>query len=161
MNIMGKGLDLFMLNVQSFIDELKTWPGYETYVKKLVNMFKNHNQKGAKTFTPNEESEGYNVLNHGDFHAKNVMFKNMMNPKEAGIYIIDFQVCFYGSPVIDLFYTKYMLTNSDRKDDLISYYYKVFSDSLMKMGFKGMIPTFDDLENEFRNNGYYEKKSFV
>lgn len=156
MNLMGKGLDLFMLNVQSFIDELKTWPGYEMYVEKLLKMFENHNEKGTKTFTPNTPGQGYNVLNHGDFHAKNVMFKNMENPKEAGLYIIDFQVCFYGSPIIDLFYTKYMLTSSDRKEDLILYYYKVFSSSLEQMGFKGKIPTFDDLQNEFKTNGYYD-----
>lgn len=153
MNVMGEGLDMCMLSVIPFLDELRTWEGFEKYEEKVKKLFENHNLKGRKTFSP---SSGYNVLNHGDFHAKNMMFKNMFNSKEAEILLIDFQVCVYGSPAIDLIFAKYTLTASERKDELISYYYEVFSDSLKKMCFKGRIPTFDDLQNELRINGYYD-----
>lgn len=153
MNMMGEGLDFFMMNVKPFLDEIKTWPGYESYAEKIEKILENHNEKGSKTFLP---STGYNVLNHGDFHSKNMMYTNLMNPKDAEILLIDFQLCIYGTPAIDLCYAKYMLTNSERRDELISYYYEVFSDSLKKMGFKGKIPTFEDLENELKINGYYD-----
>lgn len=155
MDIVGEGLDMFMFNVNPFLDEVKTWPGYEMYAEKIKKMLENHNEKGLKTFTPNS-TNGYCVLNHGDFHSKNMMYTNMMSPKDSEILVIDFQLCIYGTPAIDLFYAKYMMTNSDRRDELISYYYNVFADCLNKMGFKGKIPTFEDLQNELKNNGYYD-----
>lgn len=153
MNIMGEGLDMFMMNVNPFLDEIKTWPGYEKYAEKIEKMLENHNEKGRKTFS---KSPGYNVLNHGDFHSKNMMYTNLLSPKDAEILVIDFQLCFYGTPAIDLCYAKYLCTNSDRREELISYYYEVFSDSLKKMKFKGKIPTFEDLQNEIKMNGYYD-----
>lgn len=154
MNIMGEGLDMFMLNVEPFLAEIKTWPGYEKYADKIEKLLENHNEKGSKTFT--STSDGFNVLNHGDFHSKNVMYTNILGPKESEILLIDFQLCIYGSPAIDLIYAKYLLTSSERRDELISYYYEVLSDSLKKMGLKGKIPTFEDLQNEIRVNGYYD-----
>lgn len=153
MNMMGEGLDIFMLNVNTFLDELKTWPGYELYAGKIEKILENHNVKGSKTFAP---SSGYNVLNHGDFHSKNMMYTNLLSPKDSEILVIDYQLCFYGTPAIDVCYAKYLCTKSDRREELVKYYYEVFSDSLKKMEFKGKIPTFEDLQNEIKMNAYYD-----
>lgn len=158
---MGEGLDMHMFNIGPFLEVLKTWEGYEHYAVKVVKTLENYNVKGRKTFSPNTTNNGYNVLNHGDFHAKNMMYDNLKSPKDSQILVIDFQICCYGSPAIDLIFGKYMLTTSDRKDELVAYYYRVFADSLKIMEFKGRIPTFEDLQNELRKNGYYEVLSAI
>jgi hypothetical protein len=65
--------NFFGLHMDLFIEEIETWPGYEVYVKKL-KVFRQHFMEMGIIATkciPN----GYNVLNHGDCHSKNLLFK--------------------------------------------------------------------------------------
>jgi hypothetical protein len=50
------------------------WPGYEKYAEKLRKMTE---AIFVKLVDLNRTCEGdlFNVLNHGDFHAKNMMFQ--------------------------------------------------------------------------------------
>lgn len=57
-----------------FVDEVKTWPGYEKYAVKLDNLQYKFMRNGKAVYTTNKK-DGYNVLNHGDFHFKNMLFK--------------------------------------------------------------------------------------
>ena len=66
---------IFGDSIELFTEEVKTWPGYEKYVPKLENLRRTFREKGIKTYSPNKAGFGYNVLNHGDFHIKNLMFQ--------------------------------------------------------------------------------------
>lgn len=114
-----------------------------------------YNEKELITFTPNKPGNGFNVLNHGDFHAKNMMFQNM-NSENPEVIFIDFQTCFYGTPAIDLIQAKYSLTSSDRKDELIESYFQTFSETLEKLEYSGNIPSFQDLKDELYRNRFFE-----
>lgn len=65
--------DLFKDNFNLFIGELKLLSGNEIYIDKLEKMKTRIVELGAKLYAPNKGDDGYNVLNHGDFHNKNVM----------------------------------------------------------------------------------------
>lgn len=159
LNIGGEGLKFMTLNIQRFIEALKTWPGFEIYVEKFENILKNFSELGKKYTSPNEPGIGYNVLNHGDFHAKNLMFKNIENPTAAELMLIDYQIGFYGSPAYDVYYSVYAMVEFKSRvhfDEIVSHYYESFSKSLEKMGYKEKIPSFMDLQDELLRHGFIE-----
>lgn len=57
-----------------FVNELKSWEGYEEYAEKLGVLEGSFFTKGKDIFTAT--SNGFNVLNHGDLNFKNVLTKN-------------------------------------------------------------------------------------
>jgi hypothetical protein len=69
------GLKFMENNFALFIDELKVWKGCEIYVAKFESLHANFMQKGLNIYTKNYPGTGYNVLNHGDFHPSNMLFK--------------------------------------------------------------------------------------
>lgn len=159
LNIGGEGLGFMTLNIQQFIEALKTWPGYEIYVEKFEKFLKNFHEMGRKKTLPNEPGVGYNVLNHGDFHAKNLMFKNIENPSSAELMLIDYQIGFYGSPAYDVYYSIYAMVEFEARvhfDEIVSHYYESFSKSLKNMDYKERIPSFADLQDELLRFGFFE-----
>ena len=64
----GQGLD-------AFIDVAKDWDGYEQFIPSLEKFKETFLEKCQKTYKANASEFGYNVLNHADFHQKNLLFK--------------------------------------------------------------------------------------
>lgn len=155
MNLGGNGLFIYSEHIKSLIDEMRTWTGYESFVEKFEKILANINISGKKMFTANTPADGYNVLNHGDFHGKNVMFKNI-DSDDAEIILIDFQICFFGTPAHDLIDALYMMVGSVDNEQFIQYYYEAFSTTLEKLDFSGKIPTYKDLKDELHKNRFYE-----
>lgn len=63
-----KGLDAFIEVAKEKEDYHKFIPNLELFQKEFLG-------KALKTYTANPEGFGYNVLNHADFHVKNLLFK--------------------------------------------------------------------------------------
>lgn len=63
---------IFKESLVIFIDQLKTWEGFEEYIPKMESFLKNFMDRCVEIYKPNSH---YNVLNHGDHHPKNMMFK--------------------------------------------------------------------------------------
>ena len=76
------------------MDELKTWPGYEIYVPKLQRMIDNMYTVGRRMYTANKKGFGYNVLNHGDFHMKNILVSKNEDQKLKDLYFVSNKKCF-------------------------------------------------------------------
>lgn len=55
---------------------LETWEGCESFLPKLDYLMKHLGDIGQKSYTPNKPGNGYNVLNHGDFHSRNILLKH-------------------------------------------------------------------------------------
>lgn len=66
---------LFKETVKTFQEVLKTWEGYQDYIPKIEQFMKDVGEIGRKSQTANRPNEGYNVLNHGDFHIRNTLVK--------------------------------------------------------------------------------------
>lgn len=151
-------LDKFLLEpLQVFTEVLESWEGYEEYAEKLKIFRETFIAKGKQLYQP--VANGYNVLNHGDFHVKNLLFK-----KDNGIiedfYFLDFQISVLASPCIDLFYALYNKISDEnrqtRRDEIIHFYCSEFASSLKRFGYIGKVPTLLDLNMELMKNGWME-----
>jgi hypothetical protein len=54
---------------------MPTWDGFEKLVEPIKNFKDVLLEKNLKTYTPNSGPGAWNVLNHGDFLMKNLMYK--------------------------------------------------------------------------------------
>lgn len=70
--IFGQGLD-------AFIDVASEVGGFEKFLPNLESFKDQYLNKTLRTYLPNRSDEGYNVLNHADFHTKNLLFKKHAN----------------------------------------------------------------------------------
>ncbi len=53
---------------------METWEAYEKFLPSLKDFATNYQERVCKVYEPNGP-DGYNVLNHGDCHMKNIMLK--------------------------------------------------------------------------------------
>uniref|UniRef100_A0A182XXG8 CHK domain-containing protein n=3 Tax=Anopheles stephensi TaxID=30069 RepID=A0A182XXG8_ANOST len=100
-----------------------------------------------------KQSKTYqNVLIHGDCHVKNLMHKTDSAGRITDTLLLDYQICCWTSPAIDLYYLLDLIPTQEVKDkhrsELIYSYYQQYSDLLKRLGFKGKIPSLLDLQLE-------------
>lgn len=69
---------------------MRGWEDFETIVEKMENLVSKFVTLGEKVYTPNPSNDGYNVLNHGDFHYNNMLFKNFSNGKLSDVAFVSF-----------------------------------------------------------------------
>lgn len=138
-------------------DVLTSWGGLDEYVVKLKEFREKYIEMGKRLYEP--DPNGFNVLNHGDFHIKNLLFK-MNDDAIEDFYFLDYQVSVVASPCVDLFYALYnMITNENRRarrDEIIHDYYIEFAKTLKNLKFTGEIPTLQDLHMELLRHGQME-----
>uniref|UniRef100_A0A336MZ52 CSON010227 protein n=1 Tax=Culicoides sonorensis TaxID=179676 RepID=A0A336MZ52_CULSO len=155
----GTMLDTFMVpTFDLLVDVMKTWHGdWENIIQKLEKCKLTFADKVRNVYLGKNERI-FSVLNHSDFHYKNMMFI-----KEDGIVkdllLLDFQFCLWGTCAIDLSYLFYMISNAsarERRMDLLQYYYDEFESTLKKLGYSGRIPTLHDFNIEILRNGIVE-----
>jgi hypothetical protein len=72
---------LFGKSIAGFTEVMKEWDGYEKYVEHFETYRGNYLSKVLRTFAPNRSEFGFNVLNHADFHVRNVLFKSDSDEK--------------------------------------------------------------------------------
>ncbi|CAO1433051.1 unnamed protein product [Diamesa tonsa] len=146
----------FHESIDTFIEAIAEWPGYESYVPKLKEFRKTFYEIGKQVYTP----AAHNVLNHGDFHIKNLVGTKLDNGLIDDFYMLDFQLSVYASPCVDLFYALYnAISDKDRqtrRDEIIHYYHQEFTGTLKKLGFIKSIPSLADLQQELLKNGTME-----
>ena len=65
----------FRDGIRVFREIVEEWEGYEEYLPKLDNLIANIGEIGSKCYVPNRTECGFNVLNHGDFHLRNIIVK--------------------------------------------------------------------------------------
>ncbi len=138
-------------------DVLASWGGMDEYVVKLKQFRENYITMGKRLYEP--DPNGYNVLNHGDFHIKNLLFK-LNGDAIEDFYFLDYQVSVLASPCVDLFYALYnMISNENRRtrrNEIIYDYYVEFSNTLKRLSYDGEIPTLQHLQMELLRHGQME-----
>lgn len=73
-------------NMYLFIEEVKTWDEYDLTCAKLENVAKNFDELGKSVYDANSSS--FNVLNHGDFHYNNMLFKTNSEGKISDVLFV-------------------------------------------------------------------------
>lgn len=80
----------FQQSLEAFIDVAKEWEGFEKYIPNLEKFTTEYLSRCIKTYTPNPIGSGYNVLNHADFHLKNMLFKKNADGAIDDFYFVNF-----------------------------------------------------------------------
>lgn len=144
----------------SYIDAICSWDGFEEIRPQLQAFKASFKDQYQKVFTPNPDPNGFNVLNHGDFHGKNLMHFLDDQQRVVKTAALDFQVCSWGTPAIDLVYFLYLVIHRDvlnnHREQLLLEYHQHFVNCLNQMKFVGSIPTMQDLRAEMKRNVFLE-----
>lgn len=165
-------------NMGLFIDEMKTAKGFEIVIEKMENLVTKFDELGKKVYAANGSGGGFNVLNHGDFHFNNMVFKKDSSGKLCDVLFVscdfcphlsrsetfcsfqlDFQLAKWGSPCIDIFYLLYMVASEEAResrDEIVAHYYKEFVATLKNIGYMLKPPTILELNLELLKNGFME-----
>lgn len=139
---------------------VRTWPGMEEIGEKveasIEKLFKGFSEcyVGSPTTSPTE----FNVLSHGDFHVRNLMFRKDDLGTIEDVVFLDFQVPMYLSPAMDLIYAKNAMAGTDarkRRSEVYRMYHRNLAKSLELYGFKGRIPSAVDVNIEVLRMAVY------
>ncbi|XP_053699324.1 uncharacterized protein LOC128746291 isoform X2 [Sabethes cyaneus] len=108
--------------------------------------------------------DGFKVLNHGDLWCNNMLFKyGGQSGKVEDVVFVDYQICFYSSPGVDLNYAIANCPNlatRDRSDELVAIYYQALAETLKSVGYP-KIPSLDDVQHEIRRMEFFALVSVV
>lgn len=89
------------------------------------------------------------VLNHGDFHMRNLMFKFDANNIMEDLIMVDFQMSCYAPSTIDTTYSHFMILSPDlrmKRHELTQYYFSEFIRILKKIKYPGELPKYADFK---------------
>lgn len=82
---------LFGRSLEGFADAVREWEGFERYVPYLEAFKKSFLGKVLKTYKANRSEFGFNVLNHADFHLRNLLFKKNVEGTIEDFYFVSFE----------------------------------------------------------------------
>ncbi|KAL7013976.1 hypothetical protein ACKWTF_015676 [Chironomus riparius] len=156
---MGKALSAQAY--EHFTQMMPEWGGFDKFVEPIKHFKEVFLEKNMKTYSPSSGPGAWNVLNHGDFLMKNLMYK--MKKEGEGVddlMMLDFQICVYASPAIDLIYTLYNFVSDEdrltRYDEILFTYHEQFVEALKKFGYLKQPPSLLDLQVEMLKNGNFQ-----
>lgn len=137
-------------NVKPLGRAVKTWKGCERIGEKLECIPGRLVEKCMDAYAK-EKTWGYNVLNHGDFHLRNLMFKKDKEDNLTDIMFLDFQIPLYRTPAFDLYYLLNLICDDDARErdgEVIKMYHQELLSNLEKYGYKGKVPSLIDVHVE-------------
>ncbi|KAL5290994.1 hypothetical protein ACFFRR_010417 [Megaselia abdita] len=150
-----KEVPKFKNGFRDFVEMLKKHQEFEQYVTKFEKLSKEDPISKAQALYKaflNGDNANLFVLNHSDFHIKNVMFTEK-DEKVDDVLLLDFQACIWGPAVIDLIYMLYMMLDEEsrltRRYEIIHHYFETFTGTLETLKFSGQFPKLTDLYKDF------------
>lgn len=147
---------LFKYGFGDFVNMLRNVPELQQFAPKFETLFSgipmSRSQALFRAFSNGDKANLF-VLNHGDFHIKNMMFTEKDDGKLDDVLLVDFQMSIWGPAVIDLTYMLYMLLDQDsrltRRNEIIHYYFETFTKTLDNLKYSGEYPKLTDLYKDF------------
>ncbi|SPP84308.1 uncharacterized protein LOC117585917 [Drosophila guanche] len=114
----------------AFLSQLKKWKNAEKIYEKLAD---SDNYLVDRLFEDHRfNAREFNVLNHGDCWANNVMFQHDAFGTIKETLFVDFQVGKYGSPAIDLYYLILSSAAPELKTAKFDYLVRFYFDNLIE-----------------------------
>jgi len=93
---MDSVVSIFDANFDIFLNYIHEWEGYEEFIEPIKNFRTVFAEKCRKSYQPNTGVGAFNVLNHGDFHLKNVLYKmNKEDGKVEDFVAVSLKMNFY------------------------------------------------------------------
>ncbi|XP_053947742.1 uncharacterized protein LOC128856461 [Anastrepha ludens] len=148
--------------LRNMIAALEQAGGFEVYLTKLRAMqpqvlercLEMNNAYGVGVQGP------IYVLNHGDFHTRNLMVRRAADGHVEDTVFIDFQASFLGPSCCDLQYLSITLferrLRDEKREELFGFYFQCFVEGLRKLQYTGSIPTFEDFKADCKRWRHFE-----
>lgn len=147
---------MFKTGFSDFVKILKKEPELQQFAQKFELLLSDNplskTQNLFKAFSNGIEANLF-VLNHGDFHIKNLMFTEKDDGEVDDVLLVDFQLCIWGPAAIDLIYMLYMMMDEEtrlyRRNEIIHYYFEIFTQTLDMLKYSGEYPKLTGLYKDF------------
>ncbi|CAD7093758.1 unnamed protein product [Hermetia illucens] len=149
----SRRMDFFLTGPKFLAEVMESLPGFESCASKLRKITAEWLMD--KCVKAVNQPAAYSVLNHGDFHIRNMMFKRNEFNAISEIALVDFQIPHWGSPAYDLVYMAGILPYEFR-EIAFRHYFNIFIDVLVKTGYEGELPTYEQLQEEIKAYSYLE-----
>ncbi|XP_076643846.1 uncharacterized protein LOC143354036 [Halictus rubicundus] len=148
----------FTLGCAALATEIEKWPElgkrYADKVRSLTNRIYELGISAVK-----RRGDEFCVINHGDFWVNNMLFKYDENSKPVEHIFVDFQVCVYTTPAIDLQYFLHTSPSEEvyenHKDGLIVEYLHTLTSTMKQLNCKTPPPTMDDIQRCMKERRIY------
>ncbi|KAI4475098.1 hypothetical protein M0804_014515 [Polistes exclamans] len=142
----------FVLGTKSLAEQVKKWPNFEKYGEKIDKIANKIYYETSKVIKYRDDE--FNVINHGDFWVNNMMFRYNDEGKPIDHIFVDFQMCVYGSPALDLQYFLSTSTNNEvydnYQDRLIDEYYNTLCNTMKQLDCKTLPPSIKELRKSIK-----------
>ncbi|KMQ87508.1 hypothetical protein RF55_13191 [Lasius niger] len=149
--------EFFVLGVKHLAEEMANWPEFKKYSEKIAKLADHIYKVGIEACKFSEDD--FNVINHGDCWVNNMMFKYNDDGKPIDHIFVDFQICVYTSPAVDLLYFLSTSPSSDvienNKDILINEYLSTLSATMKQLDCKTQPPTKEELKASMKRRAAY------
>lgn len=137
--------------IKSLGKAVKLWEGFEHIGNKMESPSTADRVVDDMLVTlTTDKCGGFVVLNHGDFHIRNLMFRaDGQNGRE--VLFLDFQIPLLNSPAFDL---NSLLSGCgnyevrERRDEVLHAYHRQLVEGLKRYGFKDTFPSAIDVQVE-------------
>ncbi|KAH8417166.1 hypothetical protein KR222_005489, partial [Zaprionus bogoriensis] len=144
--------------VKYVLKSLATIEGHEAYYDEVKSMEGNIVDNAMKV--GEIDPEEFNVLNHGDCWLSNMMFHhNQKTGKLVDLYLVDYQLCKYGTVAIDLLYFLISSPQLELKVNKFDYFIKYYHDQLIAhlklLNYTKKLPTLIDIHTSLLKNGIW------
>ncbi|XP_011693600.1 PREDICTED: uncharacterized protein LOC105453385 [Wasmannia auropunctata] len=147
----------FTMSVKGLAEEIATWPGMKKYADKIAKLTDEIYQIGINAAKMSEDE--FNVINHGDMWVNNMLFKYDNDGKPVEHIFVDFQMCVYTSPALDLLYFISTSPSPDiienKRDILLNEYLGTLSATMAQLNCKTQPPTMEELKATMKRRASY------
>lgn len=144
--------DFISSGIKNFIDLLARHDEFEIYLEKVKVMEKEMFKMCHalyKAYKLPANSKDIFVLNHGDFHMKNLMFKFDDKDQAEDLIMVDYQISCYAPMNIDLIYSQFMMMQPEfrlRRNEFMHYYFREFLRIVKKLDYSAELPLYSDFQ---------------
>ena len=158
--------DMIENGLNNFIDMLSCYNEFEKYYEKVKLMKPKVKQACKDLYNAYKLNNGHGdifVLNHGDFHMKNLMFKFTKKTQLEDLILVDYQVSCFAPSSIDMLYSQYMILSPElrsRRNEFMYYYFMEFTKVLQKINYQGEMPLFSEFQMANLKYRHYSKLTF-
>ncbi|XP_018405008.1 PREDICTED: uncharacterized protein LOC108781530 [Cyphomyrmex costatus] len=151
--------DIFIKSTKALSNEIVNWPELKNtrYSEKIGKLADHIYEIGLKATKFCEDE--FNVINHGDCHVNNMLFKYDNYGKPTDQIFVDFQLCVYTSPAFDLLYFLNSSISFDvfenKRDFLLNEYLSTLSTTMKQLNCKTQPPTMKDLKDTLKRRASF------
>ncbi|XP_063710075.1 uncharacterized protein LOC134838468 [Culicoides brevitarsis] len=145
-------------NIKSAVNSVKKWKSVDDILEVMEKNVAVFDERIESLFR-SQDKLPYQILIHGDFGFKNMMYRND-GTKSEDFLLIDYQFCYWNTPAMDVLALLYMCANFEarksHREAIIQEYFIIFIDTLTKLDYKGRFPELSDLQTEIKRCGLLE-----